>query len=141
MKKLMLTLTIAFAMIAGTTYAQAPVDAGTSPAVKKEKISTLTPAEKEDLMIKKNEKREAGNIQGKAATSKKTRILKHKEEIKANADTKEEAKEYIQEKHQDQNDVTQKEKVKAHKDQIIEKAGSKEAAKAKLQRKHDNKKD
>ena len=137
MKKLMLTLTIALAMMAGTTYAQAP--AGGTTEVKKEKLSELTPEQRQKVIMEKGGNRQAAS-KIKADPSKKARILNHKQAIKANADTKQEAKDYIQSKNQDQKDTTQKEKVIAHKDQIIQKAGSKEEAKAKLQRKHDKNK-
>ena len=136
MKKIMLTLTIVLAMIAGKTYAQTATEGGTSNEVKKEKLKDMTPEERQKVMMETGGKRNTGE-KIKANPSKKARLMKHKEQIKANASNKEEAKDYIQEQHQDQKDKSQKEKVIDHKDQIIEKAGSKEEAKAKLQRKHD----
>ena len=138
MKKVMLTLTIALALMAGKTYAQTAEGAATKEE-KKEKLKEMTPEERHKVMMETGGKKNAaGKI--KASPSKKARVMKHKEQIKANADNKQEAKDYIQDQHQDQKDKTQKEKVIDHKDQIIEKAGSKEEAKAKLQRKHDKNK-
>lgn len=140
MKKIMLTLTIALATIAGTTYAQAPAGEGTEAAEKKAGLNEMSKEEREKIALENKKKRMENSTKVKAIPAKKAKLMKHKEEIKSNADSKSEAKDYIQEKRKVETDATKKEKVIAHKDQIIEKAGSEEAAKAKLKRKNDKRK-
>ena len=133
MKKLMLTLSLALFVFAGNIYAQAPA-AGTT--TDEATVKTKTPGGKTSTIQKGAKSKAAAQGKFKATPSKKAKIMKHKDEIKANADNKQEAKEYIQEKHQNNGEATQKDKVRSHKDEIKAKTDSNEEAKAKLQRKH-----
>ncbi len=135
MKKLMFTLSLALFVVAGNIYAQAPAAGTTDEAVK-----TKTPGGKTTTLHKGAQSKAAAQGKFKASPTKKAKAMKHKEEIKANADNKEEAKDYIQEQHQSSGDVSQKDKVKSHRAEIKAKAGSKEEAKSKLQRKHEKNK-
>lgn len=137
MKKLMFTLSLAFFVLAGNIYAQAPA-AGTS--TDEATVKTKTPGGKTTTLHKGAQSKAAANGKFKANSAKKAKVMKHKDEIKANADNKEEAKDYIQEKHQGSGDVSQKDKVKSHRAEIKAKADSKEEAKSKLQRKHEKNK-
>ena len=137
MKKLMFTLSLALFVFAGNIYAQAPA-AGTS--TDEATVKTKTPGGKTTTLHKGAQSKAAAQGKFKASPTKKAKVMKHKDEIKANADNKEEAKEYIQEQHQNSGDVSQKDKVKSHRAEIKAKAGSKEEAKSKLQRKHEKNK-
>ncbi|MBK7038081.1 MAG: hypothetical protein KBF42_01185 [Chitinophagales bacterium] len=135
MKKLMFTLSLALFVFAGNIYAQAPA-AGTS--TDESTVKTKTPGTRATTLTKGTKSKAAAN--GKVSSANKAKVLKHKDEIKANADTKEEAKDYVKEQHQNGGEATQKDKVKSHRAEIKAKADSKEEAKSKLQRKHEKNK-
>lgn len=127
MKKLMVMMTLGLILFSGNVFAQTAKDSGSDAKDKKE-------------TIKAKPVKQGTAVGVKTSSAKKAKVKAHKEEIRANADSKEEAKEMIQDKKAGHQDATQKDKVKAHKDEIKAKADSKEEAKAKLQRKHEKQK-
>lgn len=136
MKKLMVMMTLGLIIFSGNVFAQSATKADTDVKDKKETIKSKPIKQNTAVGVKSTT---PGATKAKASPAKKQAIKAHKDEIRAKADSKEEAKEMIQDKKAAQNDATQKDKLKANKDQIKAKADSKEEAKAKIKRKHDNK--
>jgi len=139
MKKFMVMMTLGLILFSGSVFAQTAPNAGSDAKDKKETIKSK-PIKQNTAVGVKSSSTGAQKAKIKGNTSKKEAVKSHKDEIKAKADSKEEAKEMIQDKKAGHQDATQKDKVKAHKDEIKAKADSKEEAKAKLQRKHDKNK-